>query len=300
MARLSKKQGRRGLRFWLAMALLTPSLALGQEPKSPPRQGDREPASCDANPGSTSRRPPRSLAPGSPYAAEAEAIDRACEAIASCKRDFAKVTDYSCTFFKKERVEGKLLGQNIMVMKARTKPTSFYFKFVQPDAGREAIYVAGRHTNKAVVHDVGFGKLIAGTLKLDPKGSMAMEDCRHPITEAGIGHMIDTIETAWSKELHPEESRIIFHEGASVGDRPCVLIESIHPEKRPNFMFHKVKVYIDVENNMPIRFEAYDWPRGGKEPELVEEYIYSKLKLNVGLQEKDFDPANSSYSFGRF
>jgi hypothetical protein len=52
---------------------------------------------------------------------------------------------------------------------------------------------------------------------------------------------------------------------------------------------------------LPIRFEAYDWPKHkGAEPELAEEYTYSNLKLNVGLSDRDFDVANGAYSFGRF
>ena len=79
-----------------------------------------------------------------------------------------------------------------MSMKARTRPRSVYLKFRQPAAGREAIYVEGRNDGKVLAHDVGLGRLIAGTLHLDPDGSRAMEDCRHPITEAGIGPLLET------------------------------------------------------------------------------------------------------------
>ncbi len=78
------------------------------------------------------------------------------------------------------------------------------------------------------------------------------------------------------------------------------MIESTHAVKQPGFLYHMVKVYIDTEHNLPIRFEAYEWPRAGRPAELVEEYTYSDLKLNVGLTGRDFDPANKGYSFGRF
>ena len=79
------------------------------------------------------------------------------------------------------------------------------------------------------------------------------------------------------------------------------MIESTHPRRMPNFMFHKVKLYIDHEHGLPIRFEAYDWPKHpGAAPELVEEYTYLNLQTNVGLTEMDFNTANSQYSFGRF
>lgn len=229
-------------------------------------------------------------------------ITEALRAIAACQERFDRLKDYTCTFFKRERLsDGRLTSQHVMQMKGRTEPRSVYFKFLQPKAGREAIWVEGRHGNKAIVHDVGLGKLLAGTLKLDPNSSMAMENCRHPITDAGLGHMIHEISSRWAAELKPGESVVTIHRNAHVGDRPCTLIESEHPKPHPSYLFHKVKVYIDQEYNLPIRFEAYDWPaRPGAPAELVEEYSYVNLKLNTGLTDHDFDPNNRQYSFGRF
>jgi hypothetical protein len=176
-----------------------------------------------------------------------------------------------------------------------------YFKFHQPNKGREAIYVQGRYNGRIVAHDVGLGKILAGTMHLDPHGSMAMEENRHPVTEAGIGTLIDTVARHWAVELTPGESVLSFDQDARVGDRRCTLIESVHPRRGAGFLFHKVKLYIDQERGLPIHFEAYDWPRHpGAAPELVEQYSYLDLKVNVGLREHDFDPANRQYSFGRF
>ena len=188
-----------------------------------------------------------------------------------------------------------------MNMKARTKPSSLYFKFLRPNAGREAIFVHGENNNKIIAHDVGLGRVIAGTMHLDPKGGMAMEENRHPVTEAGLGSMIDTVKERWDVELHPGESVVLFHPQAKVGDRPCLMVESIHPGRGPEFLFHKVKLYVDRELGLPIRFEAYDWPKHpGAEPELMEEYTFMNLRVNVGLKDRDFDPKNAQYSYGRF
>jgi hypothetical protein len=233
--------------------------------------------------------------------AAADPIVLAKKTIADCRVRYGQVRDYTCTFFKRERIDGKMTGQHVMQMKSRTKPFSVYFKFAQPNKGREAIYVAGRHGGKAMVHDVGIGKLIAGTLALDPRGSRAMEDCRHPITEAGIGHLIDTVAERWGAEMKQGETLVAIHHGAKVGNRACTMIESKHPQKAPNYMFHMVRLYVDDELGLPIRFEAYDWPRRrGIAPELVEEYTYANLRTNVGLRESDFDPSNAQYSFGHF
>jgi hypothetical protein len=237
---------------------------------------------------------------GSASLAEVDPIARARAAIADCKSQYLKIQDYTCTFFKRERIDGKLYTQHIMNMKARTKPASLYFKFIQPNSGREAIFIHGKNNNKIVAHDVGFGRLVAGTMHLDPNGDMAMEENRHPVTEAGLGSMIDLVKARWDTELHPGESVLRFHPQAAVGDRPCLMIESIHPRKTNEFLFDKVNLYIDRELNLPIRFEAYDWPKAdGVAPELVEEYGYSDIKVNVGLDDHDFDVANREYAFGR-
>jgi hypothetical protein len=228
-------------------------------------------------------------------------IARALRVIDQCQARYESVRDYVCTFSKRERINGRMTTPHVMLMKARTRPRSVYLKFRQPAAGREAIFIEGRHAGKVLAHDVGLGRLIAGTLHLDPIGARAMSDCRHPITEAGIGPLLNTVETRWTAELDSSESRVEFREGQLVGSRPCSVIEVTHSRPDPDFMFYQVQLYIDHELGLPIHFEAYDWPAKPKAlPELVEEYTYSDLRLNVGLGDIDFDVSNQDYAFGRF
>ena len=64
--------------------------------------------------------------------------------------------------------------------------------------------------------------------------------------------------------------------------------------------FHKTRFFIDEQLAVPIRFEAYDWPAAaGTEPELVEEYTYHELRVNVGLGDRDFNYRNPDYGFPR-
>ncbi len=236
-----------------------------------------------------------------PATTDSDSIARARRMIAECRARYRSVSDYTCTFFKRERLDGKVYAMHVMQMKARTNPASLYFKFLQPSAGREAIYVHGKHGNRILAHEVGVGRVVAGTVKLDPKGGRAMEANRHPVTEAGIGSLIDTVHDRWALELTPEDAHVVFHHGARVGDRACIMIETTHSRPGPQFLFHKVKLYIDEEHGLPIRFEAFDWPsKPGQEPPLMEEYTYVNLKINVGLKDRDFDPGNPLYSFGRF
>lgn len=243
----------------------------------------------------------RPVAPPRPEDARAATIGRARREMAACREKYRAIHDYTCVFHKRERIDGVLIRPHVMTMRVRTEPHAVYFKFITPDGGREAIFEPAKNKGKIVFHDVGLGRLIAGTLLLDPKGSMAMDENRHPINDAGIGNLIDTLVDRWGTELDPSESLVEIHPHAKVGDRACTLIETIHPRPSPTFMFHKVKVYIDREHGLPIRFEGYDWPKSaGAEPELVEEYTYAELKTDVGLTDLDFDAANPRYAFGRF
>ncbi len=239
--------------------------------------------------------------PGTNVAAAAAAIAEAREVIASCRDTYQnKVKDYTCDFHKQERIDGKMVSPHQMHMKARNQPSSIYFRFVTPNQGREAIYHPEKYGHKLVAHDVGLGRLLAGTLHLDPKGSMAMDENRHPVSEAGLGSMLETICERWNVELSPEESVITIDRDASFGGRPCIRIDSVHTERRPEFFFHKVTLYIDRELNLPIRFEAYDWAKANGHCDLVEEYTYKNLRVNNGLAEIDFDPSNPKYKYGRF
>jgi hypothetical protein len=228
-------------------------------------------------------------------------IARALRTIAECQVRYQTVRDYTCTFFKRERIEGRLSHPHLLKMKVRTHPQSIYVRFQQPSAGREAIYIVGQNAGKVLAHDVGLNKLLAGTLRLDPTGARAMEGCRHPITEAGIGPLLATLARRWSEELDPAESTVVFGEDLAAGSRPCTVIETTHPQEKPEFLFYRVRLFVDRQLGLPVRFEAYDWPTTETAlPELVEEYAYINLRLNVGLDDRDFDVTNTEYAFGRF
>jgi outer membrane lipoprotein-sorting protein len=55
---------------------------------------------------------------------------------------------------------------------------------------------------------------------------------------------------------------------------------------------------MDNEWKIPVRYAAFNWPEAqGSEPEVIEEYTYQNVKINVGLTDKDFDFTNPDYNF---
>ena len=78
----------------------------------------------------------------------------------------------------------------------------------------------------------------------------------------------------------------------------CTCIQVMHPVPRRNFLFYVARIFVDDELNLPIRYEAYDWPsKQGEPPKLIEQYTYLDLKLNNGFTDADFDIRNPQYGF---
>ena len=125
-----------------------------------------------------------------------------------------------------------------------------------------------------------------------------MEGNRYPITQIGIANLTHRLIEVAEHDKNYGECEVQFRKGAKVNNRVCTVIEVTHPTPRRNFLFHKAVVYVDDEMNVPIRYEAYSWPRTpGGEPVLDEEYTYVNMKLNVGLTDYDFDIHNPAYRY---
>ena len=102
----------------------------------------------------------------------------------------------------------------------------------------------------------------------------------------------------WRDEGKYQEVTVETYSGASVGDTQCRMLEVIHPKAREHFKYHKSRLYLDAKSKFPIRLEQYVWPqKEGDEPVLVEEYIYTDIKINSGFTDADFDKNNKAYAY---
>lgn len=208
------------------------------------------------------------------------------------------INDYQCRLYKRERVDGQLGDYQMMFVKVRHRPFSVYMYFEGPAnlRGQEVIYVDGRNEGKLQAHATGL-KNVVGTVSLSPTGAMAMRGNRYPITELGVANLVQRLIQVGDHDSKYGECDVQFHK-AKVGNRSCTCITVTHPTPRRNFLFHIARIFVDDELNIPIRYEAYDWPaRQGGEPQLLEEYTYQNIKINNGFTDQDFDVANPKYGF---
>ncbi len=214
--------------------------------------------------------------------------------------EIEKVQDYSCTLVKRERIDGTLGEHEYMFTKIRQRPFSVYMYFLAPAKvkGQEVLYVANQNDGKLLAHPNGIRHKLIGTVKLMPDSMLAMAGNRYAITELGLRRLVSRLIEVGEHDMKFGDCEVKMIPGAKVSGRDCTCIQVVHTAKRKEFIFNMARIFIDNQLNVPIRYEAYDWPREpGGPPVLLEEYTYVNLKLNNGFTDQDFDPKNPNYQF---
>jgi len=237
-------------------------------------------------------------------------LDRAMEmARYGLEQSRQHIDDYTAILVKRERVGDSLGGQEYIFAKVRnrktrngqiTQPLSVYLNFLKPSSvqGREVIYVENQNDGNIVAHEGGFKGKFLPTVSVPPTGMLAMRGQRYPMTEIGIENLMVKLLERGEKAKHSPGVTCEFRKNARVKDRTCTVLHVTQPVKTPGAEFHQAQVFMDDGHNIPIRYVAYDWPsRPGGELNVIEEYTYLDVKVNVGLTDADFDPQNPKYNF---
>lgn len=214
----------------------------------------------------------------------------------------ATITDYTATLTRQERIGEVLTEKNTSRAKIRNElenqPLSVYILFTQPAGvrGREVIWVAGENENKITAHE-GSGLLSRFRVIQPYDGFIAMMGSRYSIAETGLQRLMETLIQHALHDREYGECEVQLSEVQSAGVA-CRRIRVVHPIEREHFIFHIVEVDIDLQRNIPVRLASWMWPEtDGAEPPLTEEYIYTDIKLNVGLTDDDFNPDSEQYNY---
>ena len=212
--------------------------------------------------------------------------------VKQAEETYDKLDSYTAIFHKQERVNGKLLEEETILLRFK-KPFKVYMEWIKdPYKGREVLYVEGWNENQIKAHEGGRITRIV-TLNLNPGSFMAMKGNRHPVTDTGIGHLIKIIGENIRRKMKAGEFKLLEPGEETVYRRKTRKVEILFERDRTKGYYgYRVIVNLDEEKKVPIKIQIYDW-----DDQLVESYGYENLDLNAGLMDADFDPKNPKYRF---
>lgn len=208
---------------------------------------------------------------------------------------YARVTDYTAHFIRQERVAGILRPREGALLKFQ-HPGRIYLRWISgPPKGREILFVKGRDDDRVLVHEPGLLSRFF-TAALAPDSPRVLRESRHPVTDVGLGRLIELLVENAKRALERGELTLRDRGVAEESGRRVSRLEAVLPRDRSRgYYCYRAVVSIDPEWGLPLTATIFDWDN-----RMVADYRYRDLRLNPGLGANDFDPANSDYSFPRW
>lgn len=206
------------------------------------------------------------------------------EVLRRSSASYAKVKDYTCILHRKDVVNGSLKEHSDVIFKFM-KPLRFYMKW--PVRGIEAIYAEGKYDNEMKIH----GELLYKNFNVGVSLETALKYSRHTIREADIGHILDIMHTNYRKGAADKDAAFVLDADERLDARETWRFKATLPPDK-DYYGHVIFLNIDKELYLPVKLVVYGW-----DMELLEQYYYEDMKVNVGLTEEDFDVNNADYSF---
>jgi Protein of unknown function (DUF1571) len=215
-------------------------------------------------------------------------------------KSISDVRDYQAIFYKTELIKSRYVNHQARI-KFRENPFSVYMGFEGANKGREVLYVAGRNNGNLIAKEAGVLGLV-GAVSLNPSSSSAMAESLFPITDIGMKNLVTKLVAQWEGESKYGECNVKITNGSlpikGGGSIKCKVIDSKHPRKRRQFIFHHTKFVVDRETQLPVIVEQYGFPQTpGQKAPLLGKYVYVNVKIDIGLKDIDFDVANRNYHF---
>jgi hypothetical protein len=234
--------------------------------------------------------PTPTVAKVTPSAAPVNATEAFPKMLADARSAYAKLHDYTCHLVRQERVGGKLHPEQTCELRVRTQPFCVALKVIAPriDSGEETVYLSHVNTLKVKFRPAGVQGIKYGFQWQSKDDPRTMPDTRHPVTDTGLAAVLDRIEKAVTAEKrmnHPVQLSVAEYTFAG---KACARYELIAERAHPHRYAHKCVLYVDKETKLPVRFEAYDQPKGDT-AELLEVQSFVGLRSNTGLGDGAFE-----------
>jgi len=245
--------------------------------------------------------------------------------------------DYTMVLVRQERHGAGLEPERVYQLKWARPHSVYLRKLNPPQLGQEALYVEGRNRNRVRVHKGSFPDITVnldprGALAMSgnhhPISEVGMVHIVRLISDnvlrarrRGEGTIVamgsEVVAGRPSVRVRlesPSKSRtVVLGQGETLwelarrtGQNMSVILnanrdrgwrsaDDPRPRDRvivPEYYASRMDLWLDAENGLPVRIMLYDGSG-----QLYERYEHREVEVNVGLTDRDFDPANPDYDF---
>lgn len=221
-------------------------------------------------------------------------LEEVQEVLDKAQESYAQLQDYTAVIHKEEHKNGKQEKDEHTIIKFQ-KPFKVYLKWLSgKNKGSQLLYVEGKYDNKIIIRKGGGFLKVFGTMEMDPNGFWLRKFTKHSIKEVGFGGII---EKSYQQLKHAREQNLVAAAQCTMSEvegRPAhKVVMVLAPEGEDNGYYCKSTIqYFDAETYLPLKATFWLW-----EDETAEVFTFTKVKLNVGLTETDFDRDNKEYHF---
>jgi hypothetical protein len=180
----------------------------------------------------------------------------------------SSVKDYTGTFYKQERINGKLKDVEKISIVFKDEPFSVLMKW-EENAGAidKLLYVEGQNQNKMIVHPTGLLSWIK-SVKRDPRSKEVQKASRSSCDQFGFYRSMQNLLKVYKQAEKNGDLQITYKGRTKVDDRECIAMERILPPKE-DYPYGRLVLEFDVEYLLPTAISCYDWQ--GK---LVSRYVF--------------------------
>ncbi|MCA9093236.1 MAG: DUF1571 domain-containing protein [Planctomycetaceae bacterium] len=241
-----------------------------------------------------------------------------------------KSPSYTATFLKQEKIGRKPLDHlQTIEMKLRHEPFSVYMKWLTVKEGQEVLFVEGELNDRMLVKKGGMLSRMP-SVKLAPDSPLALNESRHPVTDAGILRLTEKLMKFRTEDLaRIEKVKCEFIPGQSIAGRKCYCFDVTYSDPETEPLYRKSLTWIDEELSIPVCVKNYTWENGAQaaedeeeeevveddesseagdmladaatpeDPTLIEFYTFTDIAFEKQTDPHSFDAANKDYSFKR-
>jgi hypothetical protein len=214
------------------------------------------------------------------------------------KRYRDTVVDYTCFFTKQENLFGRMTAVQGADVKFRDQPFSIFMHWTQnPDKARRVCFVSGKWTTKdgqaaALCEPEGaIARTFISKILRPIHGADAKAASRRTIDQFGFGNTLHLI-VKYAMLAHQRGELQLVHLGdGEVDGRPTYVFERRLPYTGEDGVYpDRVLVFhLDKETLLPVMCASY---ADDAKQELLGQYTYTKVRLNVGLTDASFEGIN--------